>query len=359
MTRFAGFSRSSVAALAMLLPALFAWNGAAAQQAAHGGAEEGLSAGMENPGYVEPPEWFKVSFLDLGDDLLEAREAGKGLMLYFYQDGCPYCQRLLEENFGDAAIADFAQGHFDVVSLNMWGDREVTDLNGTVRGEKAFAEFARVMYTPTLILFDPSGKVALRINGYYPPKKFMAALEYVAGGHHREQRFGPWLAKREAPPTGGTITWAEGFASTPADLSKRSAGRPLLVLFDEAGCAPCDELHRDGLPRSEVRAELARFDRLQLDRFGEGEVVTPGGERTSAKAWAEALGISYAPSLVMFDAEGREVFRAEAYLRPFHLRNALGYVASGAYREQPSFQRYIEGVADAMRERGEVVDLLR
>ena len=320
---------------------------------------DGLSAGLENPGYEEPPPWFKVSFLDLRDDLLEAREEGRGLMLYFYQDGCPYCKRLLEEGFGDPAIAAKTQANFDVVALNMWGDREVTDLNGSARSEKAFAEFARVMYTPTLILFDRSGKVALRINGYYPPKKLTAALDYVIGGHHRNERFGPWLARRDAPPAEGTIPRAEGFAAPPVDLTKRTGGRPLLVLFEEKGCEPCDELHRDGLPRSEVRAELARFDRLQLDRWSDAELVTPAGRTTTARAWGDALGISYAPSLVMFDAEGREVFRTEAYVRPFHLRNALGYVTSGAYREQPSFQRYIEAVADAMRERGEVVDLMR
>lgn len=322
-------------------------------------AEESLGAGMENPGFEQTPEWFKVSFLDLREDLREAREEGRGLMLYFYQDGCPYCKRLLEENFGDPAIAAYTREHFDVVALNMWGDREVSDLNGTVRSEKAFAQFARVMFTPTLILIDGDGKVALRINGYFPKPKFHAALEYVADGHHRKGKFRAWLAARSAAPTPATARVVPGAMAPPYELAAREGGKPLVVLFEQGACDACDELHRDGVSRPEVREELARFDVLSLDMWSDTPLVTPEGARRTAEGWARELSIHYAPSLVMFDAEGREVFRTEAYLRPFHLRNALGYVASGAYREQPSFQRYIEGVADAMRERGEAVELMR
>jgi thioredoxin-related protein len=74
-------------------------------------------------------------------------------------------------------------------------------------------------------------------------------------------------------------------------------------------------------------------------------------------AWARELGISYAPALVFFDRSGKEVFRVDGYLRPFHLAGTLDYVASGAYLKQPSFQRYLQARADGMRQRGETVDL--
>jgi hypothetical protein len=35
----------------------------------------------------------------------------------------------------------------------------------------------------------------------------------------------------------------------------------------------------------------------------------------------------------------------------------MDYVASGAYRSQPSFQRFIQSRAERLRERGVVVDL--
>jgi thioredoxin-related protein len=88
-------------------------------------------------------------------------------------------------------------------------------------------------------------------------------------------------------------------------------------------------------------------------------MVTPRGESITETAWAHRLGVAYVPSVVFFDAKGREVFRTEAYLRPFHVQGALDYVASGAYRTQPNFQRYLQARAEALREKGIAIDLWR
>jgi len=53
-----------------------------------------------------------------------------------------------------------------------------------------------------------------------------------------------------------------------------------------------------------------------------------------------------------------EVIRADAYLRAFHVQSLMDYVASGAYRDQPEFQRFISAKADALRKPGVEVDLM-
>ena len=73
--------------------------------------------------------------------------------------------------------------------------------------------------------------------------------------------------------------------------------------------------------------------------------------------WADALRIVYTPSLVLFDPAGNEAFRVDGYVRPFHLASALDYVASGAYRTEPSFQRFVQARAERKRAAGERVDL--
>lgn len=42
-----------------------------------------------------------------------------------------------------------------------------------------------------------------------------------------------------------------------------------------------------------------------------------------------------------------------------HLASSLDYVASGAYRSQPEFQRFIEARAAALRAKGEQVELMK
>ena len=318
-----------------------------------------LGAALVNPGYHEPPAWFKQSFLDIREDVQEATDAGKRVVLYFYQDGCPYCKKLLEVNFGLRDITEKTRSNFDVIAINMWGDREVTGFDGTVTTEKQFAEAMKVMFTPTLLFLDEQGKVVVRLNGYYPPHKFGAVLDYVAGRMEKKMDFRTFWAQRAPPPSRGVLHQQDDYLQPPYRLAQRDSGKPLLVLFEQKDCAACDELHLDILKREESRRLLKGFDVALLDMWSNTPVQTPDGRNTTASKWARALGVQYAPTLVMFDAGGREVFRTEAYLKAFHTQSALDYVLSGAYRTQPSFQRFIQARADALEAQGVHVDLMK
>lgn len=321
------------------------------------GREGALDAGMVNPGAEEHPAWFKNTFLDLDEDLREARAAGKRLLLYFYQDGCPYCKKLMEDNLGQRSIADKMQGYFDVIPLNIWGDRELTSLDGQTMSEKDYAAGQKVMFTPTLVVLDETGKPVLRMNGYYPPHRFTAALDYAGGRHEREMSLAEYAKDADLRPARATLHEDAAYLKPEALAAKRQ--RPLLVLFEQKQCADCDVLHEDIFAQAESRPLLVKFDIVLLDRWSTASIRTPDGKATTAADWARALGIQYAPALVFFDRAGREVFRSEAWLRRFHTQSVLDYVASGSYRTQPNFQRFIEDRADELRAQGVVVDIMQ
>ena len=321
-------------------------------------SDGGLEAGMVNPGFHDKPAWFKESFLDIRDDIAEAAEEGRRVLLYFYQDGCPYCAKLLHDNLGNAQIARKTRDNFDVVAINMWGDREVTGLEGDTTSEKAFARSLRVQYTPTLLFLDEAGTVVLRVNGYLHPHRFEVALDYVAGRREQEMAFGDYLASVDPVPATGRLHVEPGFITAPADLSG-GRERPLLVMFEQRQCPACDELHGDILKRESVRVSLEPFDVVLLDLWSKDAIVTPGGVATTVRQWASDLGVTYAPTLVFFDSAPREVFRTEAYLRAFHVEGAMDYVSSGAYLEQPEFQRYLQDRRTELEAQGVDVDLWR
>ncbi len=129
-------------------------------------------------GYELP--WFKASFLDLREDISEARAADKRLIVYFNMVGCPFCKKLLEVNFADPALLATMRKHFDLVALDIHGAREVIWTDGKPRTEKELAVFMKVRGTPTLMFLDEDGNTALRIDGYYEPRKFRAALHEAA-----------------------------------------------------------------------------------------------------------------------------------------------------------------------------------
>lgn len=312
-----------------------------------------------SPNAIDIPAWFQETFLDFREDVREAAKQGKRVMIYFGQDGCPYCRELMRVNFSQKDIVDQARGHFAAVAVNLWGDREVTWTDGKVLTEKALAARLRIQFTPTLLFLDEKGAVALRLNGYYPPHQLRAALDYVAAKEEGKTPFADYLRRHAREPASGTLHDQPFFLKPPLDLdrSRRPAPRPLAVLFEQKQCAACDELHREGFQDAAVRALVARFDFARLERFGATPLVTPAGKPATAEAWGRQLKVAYTPTLVLFDASGREVFRIEAYLKPFHLASALDYVASGAYRSQPSFQRYVQSRAEKIRAAGGRVDL--
>lgn len=301
----------------------------------------------------EPPAWFSESLLDLREDVAEAAAQGKRVMLYFGQDGCPYCKRLMEVNFRQEAIAAKAQKHLVALALNIWGDREVTWTDGQATSEKQLAARLKVQFTPTLIFLDERGAVALRVNGYYPPHHFDAALDHVTG----KISFDEFLKRQRSAGASASLNPQPFLLRPPYDLRRKRGAKPLAVLLETPHCAQCDELHAVVYKRQEVLKQLARFDVYRFSLSGTEPLIAPDGRKTSATSWAQTLNVGYVPTILLFDASGREVFRAEAYLRPFHVAGALEYVSSGAYRSEPSFQRFLQVKAERLRESGSSVDL--
>lgn len=272
----------------------------------------------------EPPDWFALSFLDIREDVAEATKQGKRLMIYFHQDGCPYCKRLVEVNFRDPKIVEAMRTGFVSIDINIFGSREVTWTDGRRLPEKDLAGLLKIQFTPTLVFFDERAEVAHRINGYLPPEPFLAALGAARG------------AKLEPGSASGAAV----------DLRRPEGSPPLAVMLVEPACADCDEARRH-MKRESVRRQLERFELVTLR--------SPAAVRT--QAGRAVLTSSYVPTFVFIDAGGREVFRTESYLRPFELAGALEYIASGSYQEQPSFQRFLLEKIERMRSRGEHVDL--
>jgi thioredoxin-related protein len=308
---------------------------------------------------TEHPSWFQESFLDLGDDVKEAAAAGKRLIIYVYQNGCPYCHRLIETNFGQKDIVEETRRNFEVIAVNMWGDREVTTVDGTHTTEKAFARSLGVQYTPTLLFLDEQGKPVLRINGYYPPENFRIALDYVSQKKENELSFRDYFASREPAPTSGRLIDEPFFQQPPYLLARNQvpASRPLLVLFEQKQCANCEVLHKKVLADPTTRGLVKKFEVVQLDMWSDTPVVTPDNKRMTAREWAKALNVTYAPTMVYFDENGKEVMRSDAFLKTFHTQSVMDYVLHKAYETQPEFQRYIEHRADALREKGVDVNI--
>jgi thioredoxin-related protein len=298
------------------------------------------------------PAWFKLSFLDLRDDLQEAKEAGKkGIALYFGQSNCAYCKALMEINFKIPDIVRFTRKNFDIIPIDIWGGKLVTDLQGETLSERRLAIREKMNFTPSFLVYDLEGNEVLRLRGYYPPYTFRAALRYVAEGQYKEESLHAYMERADPPGKFDLDDMNEQpfFMQPPyaLDRSKIPAERPLVVFFEQKSCHACDILHTGPLGDKETVDMIKQFDSVQLDARSDVPVITPLGEKTTASAWAREQNIFYTPALLFYDEHGKEILRLDSVTRLYRLKGVLKYVLTKGYQKYPTYLEYRYGRDDA------------
>ena len=75
----------------------------------------------DNGLHIQP--WFHQGFLNLQDDLDEASNQGKSLVVFWEQRGCPYCAELHRVNLAIKDIVDYIKQNYLVIQLDIMGSR--------------------------------------------------------------------------------------------------------------------------------------------------------------------------------------------------------------------------------------------
>ncbi len=157
---------------------------------------------------LHKPDWLHETFKDLREDLAEANADGKRLLIMIEQRGCIYCTKMHETVYPDPAIDALLRDDFFVVQINLFGDVEVTDFDGTTLSEKHMAVRWGVMFTPTLIFAPqsvPEGQTAAQAAVAMMPGAFEkgtteALLTWVRDkGYENGEHFQKYLAGRVKP----------------------------------------------------------------------------------------------------------------------------------------------------------------
>lgn len=292
------------------------------------------------------PSWFKLSFLDLQDDLDEAvTEKKKGIIIYFGRKDCPYCKALLENNWTLKHIVHYTNKNFDVIAINTKGTRNVTDIDGFVYDEKNYSLKMKTNFTPSLLFINGEGKIVFKLSGYHNPYRFMAALEYVADSHYKTQSFKSYLSQAKdslASSGGDELNHQDYFTPAPHNLNRSvfPGERALAVFFEKKNCHACDILHSNPLENSIINKHFQELDVIQVDIDTKENIVTPSGVRTNTLEWSEQLELHYSPTIVFFDEAGKEIIRIDSVIWLHRLDRVLEYITLKAYKQFPSFQAW-------------------
>ncbi|MEC5289208.1 thioredoxin family protein [Aurantimonas sp. C2-6-R+9] len=150
-------------------------------------------------------DWFSLTFKDVAEDIQAAKDEDKRLVLVFEQRGCIYCKKMHEELLTNPEVRDYIQANFKVVQYNLFGDEEVTDIDGETLTEKSAGRRWAVVFTPT-ILFMPeevpeegtAGEAAVAtMPGLFGKQTFLHMFEWVrTKGYDGDEHFQKYHARR-------------------------------------------------------------------------------------------------------------------------------------------------------------------
>jgi thioredoxin-related protein len=149
-------------------------------------------------------DWFALTFRDVAEDIEAAKDEGKRLVLVFEQRGCIYCAKMHEDLLSDPEVSDFIKANFKVVQYNMFGDEEVTDLDGDVLTEKTAARKWGYVFTPTLVFLPeeaPEGMTVAEaavatMPGAFGKWTFLNMFKWVAEkGYDSDEHFQKYHAR--------------------------------------------------------------------------------------------------------------------------------------------------------------------
>jgi len=127
----------------------------------------------------------------------------------------------------------------------------------------------------------------------------------------------------------------ESFLDLPEDLKEAvsSGKRGIMVYFGQARCAYCHRLLQVNFGLEDVRDYTRQhFDVIALDARGPREVTTLEGAVMTEREFALSKDTNFTPSILFYDASGREVLRLRGYYPPYQFRAALEFVADGHYQ---------------------------
>lgn len=298
------------------------------------------------------PPWFLNSFLDLGEDIDELSDRNKRLIVFIHQPNCPYCHRFITKNFEDKTILKKIRSSFEVVDINMIGDREVTGIDGEVYSEKEFARKYNVQFTPTIIFYDKEKNQVLRLNGYVNIEKFNVALDYVINKQYKQKSYKDYFVEALNMKTQHSLITEQDIFTKSNNFMRKNKNQEFAIFFESSNCPDCIALHNKPLKNEITRDLLKKIDVYQVDLDSSNSIVTPNKMIVKIKDWAKGLNIKNAPTVIFFDNKGKEIIRVEGMLKTFHFQSIVDYVVSGIYKNEKEFQRYLTQRADKIRDKG-------
>ena len=136
----------------------------------------------------------------------------------------------------------------------------------------------------------------------------------------------------------------DSFLNLSEDLQQALQGgkQGLVLYFGQANCAYCKQLMEVNFRDPEIVAYFrSHWDIIPLGIWGSRTVTLLDGEQLSENALAIFEETQFTPSLIFYDAQGRQIYRMRGYYPPYRFMALLRYLGEGFYRKE-RFSEYLQ-----------------
>lgn len=161
------------------------------------------------------------------------------------------------------------------------------------------------------------------------PLAVVLTLLPLAAGCAKKGAEAPVVAASPTVDHGDGIPWFGGSVEE-AFAKAKAERRPVFLYWGAVWCPPCHVLRTRLFPRPEFRARLAAAVPVYLD-----------GDTERAQVWGEKLKTAGYPTVIVFDADGREITRLHALISIDQYIAALA-AAFDATRPVPDVVRQVD-----------------
>ena len=301
------------------------------------------------------PDWFKESFLDFREDAEEAGIEGKHLLVFFHVAGCPYCKKMIDDNFTGGVNAKSIQADFESIHIDLKGSKEVAFNKDMTVSEADLGKALGVNYTPTILFMSADNKVVARLNGYRSPREFKQVLNFVKEKAYKKMDLAAYRQKHLNDDVYSLKINPGYLAET--DLQKLSKkNKPLMILFEDKTCDECARFYKETLDLKETKKILKKYNVVRLDALSDSEIIDIEGNKTTAKARLKKRNISYRPAVLLY-SEGKEIEKVTGLLKSYHFQQLLNFVAEKKYTKFDTWIGYLGEQSKKILESGQDIDI--
>lgn len=117
--------------------------------------------------------------LNINEVEKKAKSENKQMMFFFHIPSCPYCERMLKENFNDKETLSEIKKDFVFVDIFTGNEGVITykDFKGS---SKEFAKKMKVFTYPTTQFRSASSKLIHEARGYRNTNEYLTEIKYIA-----------------------------------------------------------------------------------------------------------------------------------------------------------------------------------